>query len=99
VGEAWLVNVRYTHRALAQIDRALSYVAARSPQGAARIRDRILTLVTMLQEQPLLGRSTSRPGVRRLFVHPYPYLVDYRVIATEIIVMRFRHTARRPLNL
>jgi plasmid stabilization system protein ParE len=53
----------------------------------------------MLQEQPLLGRSTSRPGVRRLFVHPYPYLVDYRVTATEIIVMRFRHTARRPLDL
>ncbi|WP_312011458.1 MULTISPECIES: type II toxin-antitoxin system RelE/ParE family toxin [unclassified Bradyrhizobium] len=92
------MNVRYTQRALVQIDRALSYVEARSPQGAIHIRDRILDLVTLLQEQPRAGRATSRPGVRRLPATPYPYLIDYRVTPTEIIVMRFRHAARRPIR-
>lgn len=98
MGKAWAVNVRYTRRALAQIDRALTYVEERSPQGAARIRDRIMDLVTLLQEHPYAGRTTSRPAVRRLFTQPYPYLIDYRVTSTEIIIMRFRHAARRSVD-
>ncbi|WP_321177057.1 MULTISPECIES: type II toxin-antitoxin system RelE/ParE family toxin [Bradyrhizobium] len=67
-------------------------------RGAVHVRDRILTLVTLLQEQPRAGRPTSRPGVRRLSATPYPYLIDYRVTPTEIIIMRFRHAARRPIR-
>ncbi|WP_363323505.1 type II toxin-antitoxin system RelE/ParE family toxin [uncultured Bradyrhizobium sp.] len=77
--KARAVNVRYTRHALAQIDRALSDIEARSPQGAIHVRDRIQTLITLLQEQPRAGRATSRPGVRRLSTTPYPYLIDYRV--------------------
>jgi plasmid stabilization system protein ParE len=77
----------------------LTYIEARSPQGAVRLRDRIVALVTLLQEQPFAGRPTTRPNVRRLPANPYPYLIDYRVNANEIIIMRFRHAARRPLDL
>ncbi|WLA51469.1 type II toxin-antitoxin system RelE/ParE family toxin [Bradyrhizobium elkanii] len=98
MGKARAVNVRYTRRALVQIDRALSYIETRSPQGAVHVRDRILALVTLLQEQPRAGRPTSRPGVRRISATPYPYLIDYRVTPTEIIIMRFRHAARRPIR-
>ena len=93
------MNVRYTRRALAQIDKALTYAEARSPQGAVRLRDRIVALVALLQEQLYAGRTTSRPNVRRISTNPYPYLIDYRVTANEIIIMRFRHAARRPLNV
>lgn len=55
-----------------------------------------MALVTLLQEHPYAGRATSRPNVRRLLANPYPYLIDYRVTATEIVIMRFRHTARKP---
>jgi hypothetical protein len=37
---------------------------------------------------------TNAAGVR-LATSPYPYLIDYRVTVTEVIVMRFRHAARR----
>jgi toxin ParE1/3/4 len=52
----------------------------------------------LLQERPYAGRATSRPGVRRLPTNPYPYLIDYRVGENEIVVLRFRHSVRRPLN-
>ncbi|WP_338132090.1 type II toxin-antitoxin system RelE/ParE family toxin [Bradyrhizobium elkanii] len=55
------MNVRYTRRAVVQIDRALSYIETRSPQGAVHVRDRILALVTLLQEQPRAGRPPRRP--------------------------------------
>ncbi|MDI4238543.1 type II toxin-antitoxin system RelE/ParE family toxin [Bradyrhizobium sp. 31Argb] len=92
------MNIRYTRRALAQVDQVLTYIEARSPQGAVHVRDRIAALVALLQEHPRAGRATSRPNVRRLPVNPYPYLIDYRVTATEIIIMRFRHAARRPIG-
>jgi toxin ParE1/3/4 len=92
------VNIRYTRRALTQIDQVLIYIEARSPQGAIHVRDRIAALVQLLQEHPYAGRATSLPNVRRLSVNPYPYLIDYRVTATEIIIMRFRHAARRPIG-
>ncbi|WP_338132171.1 MULTISPECIES: hypothetical protein [Bradyrhizobium] len=54
------------------MDRALSYIETRSPQGAVHVRDRILALVTLLQEQPRAGRPTSRRGVRRLSANRIP---------------------------
>jgi plasmid stabilization system protein ParE len=96
VGEAWAVKVRFTKRAAAQISTALDYVAAQSPLRAGRIGDRLNALMVLLQDHPQAGRATSRPGVRRLAATPFQYLIDYRVTATEIIVMRFRHAARRP---
>ena len=92
------MNVRYTRRALAQIDDVLSYVKDRSPQGATHLRDRILAIVSLLQERPFAGRATSRPNIRRLPTTPYPYLIDYRIGEDEIVIMRFRHSARRPVN-
>jgi plasmid stabilization system protein ParE len=93
------VNVRYTRRALAQIDQALTYIESRSPQGAGHVRDRVVALIALLQDHPYAGRQTSRANVRRLPINPYPYLIDYRVTATEIVIMRFRHAARRPLEI
>jgi toxin ParE1/3/4 len=90
------LNLRFTKRAMAQTTAALDYVAARSPQRAARIRDRLAEITTLLETHPYTGHETIRPGVRRLATIPYPYLIDYRVTATEVIVMRFRHAARRP---
>ena len=96
--EAWPVNVRYTRRALAQIDAALTYIEAQSPQGATHVHERIVALVSLLQQRPYVGRPTSRRNIRRLSTNPYPYLIDYRVAGNEIVIMRFRHAARRPIN-
>jgi plasmid stabilization system protein ParE len=54
-------------------------------------------VLMLLRDHPQAGRPTGRRGVRRLATHPYPYLIDYRVTDTEIIVQRFRHAARRPI--
>lgn len=92
------MNLRYTTLALRQIDVALSYIEARSPQGAASLRDRILAVVALVQDHPYAAQATSRQNTRRVVLAPYPYALFYRVTATEVIVTRFRHTARKPLS-
>jgi toxin ParE1/3/4 len=90
------LKLRFTIRAKTQITAALDYVAAGSPRSAARIRDRLEEITTLLETYPYAGHETIRPGVRRLATIPYSYLIDYRVTSSEVIVMRFRHAARKP---
>ena len=90
------MKLRYTRTALLQIDKALDYIRERSPQGAARINERIVVAVNLVLDHPKAGQRTNRPEVRRVVLKPYPYVIFYRVTETEIIVLRFRHTARKP---
>lgn len=90
------MKLRYTRTALNQIEQALSYVEGRSPQAAMRVARRTETLIAVLLDHPLAGQATSRPGVRRMVVTPYPYVIFYRVTPGEIVVLRFRHAARKP---
>ena len=90
------MRLRYTVTALRQIEQVLSYVEARSTQGAANIRQRILTAAVLVQGHPYAGQATTRPSVRRVVLSPYPYILFYRITGDEIIVMRLRHSARRP---
>ncbi|GLS20489.1 hypothetical protein GCM10007874_35060 [Labrys miyagiensis] len=91
------MKLRYTKTALRQIDKALSYIKDRSPQGATNIGERVAGIIAMLEDHPYVGQATSRRGARRVVLTPYPYVIFYRIAGEEVIVMRFRHTARRPL--
>jgi toxin ParE1/3/4 len=55
------VTLRYQRRALQQIDKALGYIAARSPDGAAKVEARLTAIAALIQEQSLVGRKTSVP--------------------------------------
>jgi toxin ParE1/3/4 len=90
------VRLRVTRRAATQIEKALEYIEAESPQGANHVRERIQTLFRLLTQHPYAGQATDLSGVRRLTLSPYPYLLFYRVTDDEVIVQRMRHTSRRP---
>jgi toxin ParE1/3/4 len=92
------VRLRVTRRAATQIEEALDYIEAESPQGANQMRERIATLFRLLVQHPYAGQATDLLGVRRLTVSPYPYLIFYRVTDHEVIVQRVRHTSRRPFS-
>ena len=91
------MKLRYSDRAARQIDVALDYIAERSPRGAAVVQQRIFEMETLLESHPYTGHPTSRTGIRRLALAPHPYIVDYLIVDDEIVILRFRHGARRPL--
>jgi len=90
------VNVRYIKRAAQQIAEALDHIGEQSAARRCAILRRILEIVALLQLHPYAGRSTGRLGVRRVATVPYPYLIDYRVTDDTVLVLRFRHGARKP---
>ena len=90
------MRLRVTRRAATQIEKALDYIEAESPKGANNVRQRIETLFRLLAHHPYAGQATDLPGVRRLTLSPYPYLIFYRVTDSEVIIQRMRHASRRP---
>ena len=93
------MRLRYTRRAAKELDEVLSYIDERSPQGAANVKARIRAIVDLVALHPPAGRLTSRSGLRRIVVAPYPYLVFYTVSNDEVVIHGVRHAARRPSSM
>lgn len=93
------MRLRVTKRAATQIEKALAYIEAESPQGANHVRQRIETLFRLLAQHPYAGQATDLPGVRRLTLSPFPYLIFYRVTDNEVIIQRMRHASRQPRSV
>ncbi len=53
-------------------------------------------MLALIAAQPGIGRSTNRPGFRRVNLHPHPCAIFYRASETEIVVHAIRHAARKP---
>lgn len=90
------MKLRYTLRAAAELDEILSYIDEHSPQGARSVKERLHAMTALLLLHPRAGRLTSKTGLRRMVVYPYPYLIFYRATETELVIHGVRHSARRP---
>ncbi len=93
------MKLRYTPRALAELDAILDYIGSRSPQGLKGVKKRVQATISLLLQNPEAGRATSRTALRRIAVRPYPYLIFYEATADEIIIHGLRHGARRQLEI
>jgi toxin ParE1/3/4 len=90
------MRLRYTLPALADLACILDYIAHRSPQGAARVHNRMRDITNLLLQCPHAGVLTYDPSIRRMTTTPYPYLIFYEVADNEIIIHAVRHGARDP---
>lgn len=90
------MKLRYTTRAAAELDEVLAFIDRESPQGARRVKARVLAVLDLLLRYPESGKLTSKSRLRRALVHPYPYLIYYKATATEVVIHGVRHSARRP---
>jgi toxin ParE1/3/4 len=94
------VKIRYTRRAIAQLDSIYSYIEADNPRAAKAVKARIQRAIGRLAQFPYSSRATDRLGVRVLPIVRYPYLVFYSVddAAQEVHILRIRHSARDPAS-
>jgi toxin ParE1/3/4 len=90
------MRVRYTRRAVRNLEDIFEFIVQENPAAAARVVDRIESVVAQLARAPEMGVVTSKSGIRRFPVVGYPYLVFYEIIEDEIAIVHIRHGARRP---
>lgn len=83
------MRVRFSKGAVAQLDEILSELNEVNPSAAQRFEQRIGRFPGGFQE------VEERPGVRRVPLVRYPYLVFYKVFDDEAVVLRIVHGARK----
>lgn len=93
------MRVRYSPRALSQIEEIHRAIAQHNTRAAGQVVARVRELCEKLGEFPGIGSQTDRTDIRVLPVVRYPYLIFYTIIVAnhEVRILRVRHGRRRPL--
>jgi plasmid stabilization system protein ParE len=91
------MKLRFSRRALHQIDEIADHVADESPRIADLVLRWIEMVAALIARYPAIGRPTSKDQVRVFSLAPYPYLLFYQTNEArgEVVVLRVRHTGRR----
>jgi len=90
------MKVRYSTLALAELDAILGELSAVNSSAAQRFSDRIQQVGERIGRFPLgFQEVAERPGVHRVPMVRYPYLIFYKIIAEEVVVLRVIHGARK----
>ena len=89
------MRVRWLRKALRNLDEEASFIAADDAVAARLVVRRVLAAVTLLAEQPGMGRPGCVPGARELIVPRTRYIVPYGVRGETVEVLCVFHTSRR----
>jgi addiction module RelE/StbE family toxin len=88
------MNLRWSRRALADLQHIADRIAADKPAAAAEFVAKVKASALRLPRFPLLGRAGPYADTRELVVHRN-YLLTYRVRRDEVQVLQVWHVARR----
>jgi toxin ParE1/3/4 len=92
------MNIVYAPRALRDLESIAAYLIERNPVGAINVLGAIKSSIDTLSFFPQIGRLVDDAGHRRVPVLRYPYLLFYRVLGDELLILHIRHTSRRPID-
>jgi toxin ParE1/3/4 len=92
--------VRWTEKALGNLEAAVGYVAQDSPQAAAGLARKIHLGIEALGQHPEIGRLGRCQGTRELVIPGTPYVIPYRVKEGVVEILTVLHGSRKwPVNL
>jgi plasmid stabilization system protein ParE len=90
------MNVEFSGPAFAQLGKILSDLISKNPAAAQRLTARVDHAILRIGQFPEAYQVIeARPGIRRIPLLPYPYLMFYRVMSSEVLVVAVVHGARK----
>lgn len=85
--------VRWKKQAINDLIKIGRFIAKDSPANAEKMTSLIEEKLQPLTAYPHIGRPGHKRGTYELVAHEH-YLIIYRVSATDVDVLRIKHTAR-----
>jgi plasmid stabilization system protein ParE len=91
------MKLRFTPRAIENIDAASDYLYAHNPSAAERVLADIYACLERLFLFPRAGHAQHVSGVRKLVSSKYSYLIYYALneATDEIIVLNVKHPRQK----
>lgn len=90
-------EVVWTQRALEHLEAIRAYIEKFNPRAAAHVAARLRDEGNGLVHFPHRGRTVPKTSFREL-VADYPYIIRYHIDGDKVVILRIRHTSRRPTN-
>lgn len=88
------MKIKWLDLAVDDLAEIAGYISQDNPDAARRIVKRLWTAVKALTDQPEMGRPGRISGTRELVVSNTPFIVPYRVVGSQIEILRVFHGAR-----
>lgn len=90
------MKLRFTARAIENINDISDYLFERNPSAARRVRTDIYTGLQNLLLFPSAGRQQDIEGVRKLVTRKYAYLIYYTAdhALDELVILNVKHPAQ-----
>jgi plasmid stabilization system protein ParE len=92
-----LNRVIWTDPALDHIEAIRAYIVQFNPRAAQRLADALVAEGDTLAMFPNRGRPIQGTKMREL-VTSYPYVIRFEVAGDDVVILRVRHTSRRPTS-
>ena len=89
------MRVKWTRKALANLDNAVEYIAADKPTVAANVVLKIWDAAQRLANQPGMGRPGRVSGTRELVATGLSYILPYVEKEGAVFVLRVMHTSMK----
>jgi toxin ParE1/3/4 len=90
------MSIRYSTRALADLEDILAFLQRRNPRAATQAMTAIEDRISLLAIFPSMAPEADEPGIRELSLVRYPYKIYYEVVGDDVRILHIRHTRRRP---
>ena len=92
------MSIVFAPEALEDLRSAIEYIAARNPQAAARLAERVLDVIERLAERDFEGPEQKLHSGEVVRSWPVaPFRVYYQRGSDALHVLRLYHQAREPL--
>jgi toxin ParE1/3/4 len=91
------MKIRYSPRAVTDLESIRQFLVERSPRGAANVLASIFVAIEFVRRNPEASQATRIPNIRAMVVRRYRFRIFYRLIegADVIEIIHVRHTSRR----
>ena len=88
------MRIKWLDLAVDDLEEIADYISQDNPDAADRVVSRLCTAVKSLAQQSKMGRPGRVYGTRELVVSDTPFVVPYRVVGSEVQILRVLHGAR-----
>ena len=89
------MRVKWTRKALVNLENAVEFIAADKPTAAADVVLKIWNAAKMLAGQPGMGRPGRVPGTRELVIPGLSYILPYVEKEGAVFILRVMHTSMK----
>jgi len=84
------MKLRWTPRAVADLEEISDYLVAASPQTWDHLLSRIERLSEMILDFPLMGKAGLVPGTREFVVSGTPWILVFQVKEDAVVIVSVR---------